>query len=88
MDRFEKRDTETRQRLASERIGQLEYALVKVAASLAAAISLLERTPQAKKAAPSDKMFAQMIVDYKKALETGRGALVGYSVTVTNGDER
>jgi uncharacterized protein YqeY len=41
-------------------------------ASLAAAISLLERTPKAKKAAPSDTMFEMMLSDYRKALEAGR----------------
>ena len=50
-------------------------AFVAALASLAAAISLLERTPRSKKAAASDKMFDQMIVDYKKALEEGRAAL-------------
>jgi hypothetical protein len=49
--------------------------MIGVVAALAAAISLLERTPQAKKAAPSDKMFAQMIEDYKAALERGRDFL-------------
>ena len=49
---------------------------VGVLAALAAAISLLERTPNAKKAAPSDKMFATMLVDYKKALKAGRAALL------------
>ena len=46
--------------------------LIRVLASLAAAISLLERTPKAKKAAPSDKMFEQMLSDYRNALEAGR----------------
>lgn len=50
-------------------------ALISVMASLAAAISLLERTPQAKKAAPSDKMFAQMLEDYKKSLAEARRTL-------------
>ena len=48
---------------------------IGVLASLAAAISLLERSSIAKKAAPSDKMFDQMIDDYKAALEAGRAAL-------------
>jgi hypothetical protein len=40
-----------------------------VAASLAAAISLLERGGKsAKKAAASDKMFDQMLADYRKSL--------------------
>lgn len=43
---------------------------MQVAASLAAAISLLERG--GKKAAPSDKMFEMMLSDYKQALETFR----------------
>lgn len=46
---------------------------VKVLASLAAAISLLERG--GKKAAPSDLMFEQMLADYRNALEVGRAAL-------------
>jgi hypothetical protein len=36
---------------------------------------LLESTPQSKKAAASDKMFDQMIADYKLALERGVAAL-------------
>lgn len=48
----------------------LERRLIDVSASLAAAISLLERGGKAaKKAAPSDNMFDQMIVDYKAALD-------------------
>lgn len=49
--------------------------LSDVAAHLAAAISLLERTPKTKKAAPSDKMFDQMLVDYKNSLTRARVAL-------------
>ena len=41
-------------------------------ASLAAAISLLERG--GKKAAPSDTMFEQMLTDYRNALERARAA--------------
>lgn len=41
-------------------------------AALAAAISLLERSP--KTAAPSDQMFDIMLADYKKALAGGRAA--------------
>lgn len=47
--------------------------LLVTAASLAAAISLLERG--SKKAAPSDKMFDQMIEDYRKSLAVAREAL-------------
>jgi hypothetical protein len=49
--------------------------LVSVAASLAAAISILERTPAAKKAAPSNTMFAQMLDDYRASLERARAYL-------------
>jgi hypothetical protein len=75
MDRFEKRDFETKQRVLADRERDLTEALVTVAASLRAAISLLERTPQAKRGAPSDKMFSQMIRDYKKSLDAGVAAL-------------
>ena len=58
----------------------LEFKLAKavgagidVGASLAAAISLLERG--GKKAAPSDKMFAQMLVDYNASLDRFRTTL-------------
>lgn len=47
--------------------------MVSVMASLAAAISLLERSP--KTAAPSDKMFDQMLDDYRNALEAARAAI-------------
>lgn len=57
------------------RVEELEKTLVGVCASLAAAISLLERTPKAKKAAPSDKMFDQMLDDYRKSLEEARALL-------------
>ena len=41
-------------------------------ASLVAAVSLLERG--GKKAAPSDSMFAQMLTDYRAAIDAGRQA--------------
>lgn len=49
--------------------------IVHAVASLAAAISLLEKTPQAKKAAASDTMFGMMLNDYRAALEHVRTAL-------------
>lgn len=49
--------------------------IIGVAASLAAAISLLENTPKANKAAPSNKMFDQMLKDYKKSLRIARAEL-------------
>lgn len=48
---------------------------VNVVASLAAAISIIERTPQARKAAMSDTAFGIMLDDYTKALATGRAML-------------
>ena len=46
---------------------------IGVMAALAAAISLLERSP--KSAAPSDKMFDLMLTDYRRALDNARRAL-------------
>lgn len=48
---------------------------VSVVASLAATISIIERTPQARKAAMSDKAFGIMLDDYTKALASGRAML-------------
>lgn len=50
-------------------------AFVGVLASLAAVISILERTPRAKKSVASDKMFSISLNDYRKALDEGRAAL-------------
>jgi hypothetical protein len=58
---------------AADRIEQLEDALIDAGASLAAAISLLERG--GKKAAASDKMFAVMLSDYQKSMDRARAAL-------------
>lgn len=51
--------------------------LMGVTAALAATISLLERTPQAKKAAPSDTMFAMMLDDYRAQLAKARAYFGG-----------
>ena len=51
----------------------LREVLLSTAASLAAAISLLERG--GRRAAPSDKMFEQMLKDYRKALKEARAVL-------------
>lgn len=59
----------------------MREAFVRVLASLAAAISILERTPKAKKAVASDKMFDTMLDDYRKALEAGRKALTAPGAT-------
>jgi hypothetical protein len=63
------------QNRADVRIEVLEAALVKSTVNFAAAISLLERTPEAKQAASSDTMFGIMLADYRKALNTARAAL-------------
>jgi len=66
----------------------MREAFVRVLASLAAAISILERTPKAKKAVASDKMFNTMLEDYRKALEAGRTALTAPGATTkSDGDE-
>ncbi len=59
--------------------GGMRAAFLGATAALAAAISLLERG--GKKAAPSDKMFAQMLVDYNKALDAARAALAEAEAT-------
>jgi len=52
---------------------RLEKVAIDVMASLAAAISLLERSP--KTAAPSNKMFNVMLDDYRASLKSARQAL-------------
>lgn len=47
--------------------------VIDLLASLVAAVSLLKRG--SKKAAPSDRMFDQMIADYERSIERGRAAL-------------
>lgn len=68
-------DAEHDRALAAEaKCDALREAAIGAAAALAAAISLLERTPKATKAAPSDRMFDQMLSDYRAALEVTRRA--------------
>lgn len=58
---------------SNKRVAELERCVIDTAASLAAAISLLERGGNAsKKAAPSDKMFDLMLADYRKSLSAAR----------------
>lgn len=57
-------------------------ALKDVTAHLVAAHSLLSKSP--KTAAPSDRMFDQMLLDYEKSIERGRAAI---SRTNTKGDQ-
>lgn len=61
---------ERRATTAEADIAELVEGIIDVAASLVAAVSLLERG--GKKAAPSNKMFDQMIVDYKNSIERAR----------------
>lgn len=75
MDRWEKKDFATKQRLWSEREEKLTDALVAVTRSLIAAISVIEHTPESKKAFASDKMFNQAMRDYKKAADASRAVL-------------
>lgn len=60
--------------------GLLE-ALMDTAASLAATISLLERSP--KTAAPSNRMFDQMLADYRASLDRARAALLKATARTT-----
>lgn len=60
--------------LAAE-VLRLREVLLDAAVSLVAAVSLLERG--GKKAAPSDKMFAVMLDDYRASIERARAALKG-----------
>lgn len=78
--------------LAAYRTGQLvpvpsvERVLTDTAAHLAAAISLLENGGKAaKKAAPSDRMFDQMVLDYKASLERARQAISAMKGETDNG---
>jgi uncharacterized coiled-coil protein SlyX len=65
---FEEDAGQTREKLA-----KAVEAAVDTAASLAAAISLLEKG--GKKAAASDKMFNQMLIDYRASLQRARTTL-------------
>lgn len=58
---------------AADLLDECERALINVTVHLIAAVSLLEGG--GKKAAPSDKMFKQMVLDYKKSIEAGRSTL-------------
>jgi hypothetical protein len=60
---------------ARARIAELEAALKDTTVCLLAAVSLLESG--GKKAAPSNKMFDQMLVDYKNGVERARAAYRG-----------
>jgi hypothetical protein len=51
-------------------MNQREDVLIDVLAHLVAAVSLLESG--GRKAAPSDKMYRQMLKDYKASIDRGR----------------
>ena len=80
--REDTRDAEiTRLRAENAR---LREALIDTTASLVASVSLLERG--GKKAAPSDKMFAQMLVDYKNSIDRARASLEGVTEPQQSGE--
>jgi len=56
------------------RVAELERTLTRTSANLMAAISLLKAG--GRDAAPSDKMFRQMLNDYEKAAQDGREKLL------------
>ena len=56
-----------------EELEGMREPLIDVLTHLIAAHSLLSRSP--KKAAPSDKIFDQMLVDYERSIERGREAI-------------
>jgi hypothetical protein len=62
---------------------ELREAFKDVLAHLVAAHSLLERG--GKKAAPSDKMFDQMLKDYAASIERGRSLLARIDAELTEG---
>lgn len=57
---------------AVKRATALEEGQRDLLAHLVAAVSLLKRTPKAKKAAPSNRMFDQMLADYEASIKRGR----------------
>lgn len=70
------------------RVAELDEALVDVTASLVAAISLLERGGKAaKKAAPSDRMFDQMLVDYQASVDRARAVFSATARRETEGGD-
>jgi len=71
---FERTAAELERDALREENARLRKALIDILASLVASVDLLERG--GKKAAPSDKMFAQMLVDYKNSIEQEREELI------------
>jgi len=66
-------DVKAERDAALARIKELEESTVTALSSLVGAISLLERG--GKKAVASDRMFAQMLSDYKASVSFARAAL-------------
>ena len=67
------KEADNRNASLSAKLKEARAIISDVASHLSAAISLLERG--GKKAAPSDKMFEQMLADYRSSLARGRAAL-------------
>ena len=65
---------------------KLEKALKDTLSHLVAAASLLSRSP--KTAAPSNKMFDQMVVDYKAATMRSRAALAEVAAIRSKGEKQ
>jgi len=63
----------TRAETAEAALAKAREALLDTLASLVAAVSLLERSP--KTAAPSNRMFDQMLTDYRASIKRARTAL-------------
>lgn len=63
----------TRPATKDAELSALRESTIDVTASLAAAVSLLERG--GKKGAPSHRMFAVMLADYRASLDRARAAL-------------
>lgn len=67
------KEADNRNASLSAKLKEARAIISDVVSHLSAATSLLERG--GKKAAPSDKMFEQMLVDYRSSLARGRAAL-------------
>lgn len=78
--------SDLRDALATQQVSAPSPEVVAVMASLAAAISLLERAPKA--IAPSDKMFDLMLSDYRRALDNARRFFEGEYTIADDGAEQ
>jgi DNA repair ATPase RecN len=87
-DRWYGKATERAIELTAERevSDKLEEALKDTLSHLVAAASLLSRSP--KTAAPSNKMFDQMVVDYETATKRSRAALAEVAAIRNKGEKQ